>query len=136
METRNVSVGTAAAVLLCSGVAALGEPNYRITDLGTLWQLPEAHAINRHGQIVGEGTNPEGVERAYLLTPMVRLQIQRVGPGLRLSWGIDEADAEHIQTTSPSGPWSTVTNEAATSLFQKQVTIPGPLQGQRHYTVE
>jgi probable HAF family extracellular repeat protein len=109
--------------------------NYEI-DQDSGWKLGQANAINQLGQIVGEGINPAGIERAYLLTPIVRLQMQRVGPDLRLSWNIDEADAELIQSTTPSGPWSAVTNEATRSLLQEQVTIPGPLQGQRYYKVE
>ncbi len=36
---------------------------------GTGWTFLEARAINDRGQIVGIGTNPDGKERAFLLTP-------------------------------------------------------------------
>ena len=36
---------------------------------GTGWVLRQGRAINEFGQIVGRGTNPNGEERAFLLTP-------------------------------------------------------------------
>ncbi len=50
--------------------------NNSIIDLNTLvdlsgvgWLLIDARGINSSGQIVGVGINPDGEERAYLLTP-------------------------------------------------------------------
>ena len=37
------------------------------------WILEEAKDINERGQIVGYGLNPEGIQRAFLLTPVIQV---------------------------------------------------------------
>jgi probable HAF family extracellular repeat protein len=37
---------------------------------GTGWSLTDATAINDAGQIVGYGSNPQGVTSAFILTPV------------------------------------------------------------------
>ncbi|MEK7646525.1 MAG: DUF3466 family protein [Patescibacteria group bacterium] len=44
--------------------------NTRIIGAGTNWILAEAYSINDLGQIVGEGVNPSGESRAFLLNPI------------------------------------------------------------------
>lgn len=41
-----------------------------LIDPGSGWRLDEAIDINDHGQIVGTGINPQGITRAFLLTPV------------------------------------------------------------------
>jgi probable HAF family extracellular repeat protein len=60
-----------------TGQSAFLWQNGTMTDLntfagvvGTGWTLYYAEAINVLGQIVGYGTNPQGITRAYLLTPV------------------------------------------------------------------
>lgn len=56
--------------------AALWAPDRSVIKLSDLvvdaetWILEEANAINNRGEIVGLGTNPQGVLRGFLLTPI------------------------------------------------------------------
>jgi len=50
-----------------------GGQRYNLNDYllpGTGWHLMSAGAINNLGQIVGQGTNPQGYDHAFLLTPI------------------------------------------------------------------
>lgn len=44
--------------------------NSLVDESGTGWSLIFAQAINNHGQIVGQGINPEGRHEAFLLSPI------------------------------------------------------------------
>lgn len=60
--------------------------NGAMQDLNSLvepssgWTLNSANAINSTGQIVGNGTNPAGKSRAFLLTPVGKCQEYQVQP--------------------------------------------------------
>ena len=43
---------------------------YRDVGLPAAWRFREVRAINASGQIVGWGENPDGLDRAFLLTPI------------------------------------------------------------------
>ncbi len=43
--------------------------NDRLADGSAQWTLTSARAVNEAGQIVGQGTNPDGDSHAYLATP-------------------------------------------------------------------
>ena len=44
--------------------------NDLLDDSGTGWVLTHPYDINDKGQIVGSGQNPNGFQRAFLLTPI------------------------------------------------------------------
>jgi probable HAF family extracellular repeat protein len=53
---------------------------------GTGWSLTEATAINDAGQIVGYGRNPQGVESAFILTPVPEPEVYlMMGAGVCLA---------------------------------------------------
>jgi probable HAF family extracellular repeat protein len=60
----------------CDGSIAFLYSNGLMTDLNTLidpssgWILHQGFGINNLGQITGRGMNPDGYERAFLLTPV------------------------------------------------------------------
>jgi probable HAF family extracellular repeat protein len=67
-------------LLLVAAARTSAAVEYAITDLGTLgvqqprdsyaMDFSEVRAINASGQIVGWGRNPDGQDRAFLLTPI------------------------------------------------------------------
>jgi probable HAF family extracellular repeat protein len=73
-------INNAGQVVVFSGAATGGAflwQNGVMTDLntvsgvaGTGWSLTDATAINDAGQIVGYGSNPQGVTSAFILTPV------------------------------------------------------------------
>ena len=44
--------------------------NQCLDESGAGWSLETAYAINNHGWIVGDGTNPMGERRGFLLVPV------------------------------------------------------------------
>jgi probable HAF family extracellular repeat protein len=53
---------------------------------GTGWSLIEAAAINDAGQIVGYGRNPQGVDSAFILTPVPESEVYlMMGAGVCLA---------------------------------------------------
>ena len=76
-----------------SGPSAFLWQNGVMTDLstvagvtGTGWSLTVATAINDAGQIVGYGRNPQGVESAFILTPVPEPEVYlMMGAGVCLA---------------------------------------------------
>jgi probable HAF family extracellular repeat protein len=74
------TLGRTALLLLVAAARTSAAVEYAITDLGTLgvqqprdsyaMDFSEVRAINASGQIVGWGRNPDGQDRAFLLTPI------------------------------------------------------------------
>lgn len=115
---------------------------HSLTDANSGWILEYAKAINDQGMIVGQGLNPSGQIRAFLLTPLVRpvspaLGIARSGGNVIISWTTNSAGFRLFQNTGlvVSG-WLTVTDAVTVSNGKNRVVTSGLPAGGRFYRLQ
>jgi probable HAF family extracellular repeat protein len=84
-----------------------------MTELNTLlpansgWTLRFAYAINDAGQITGQGTNPNGAEHAFLLTPVPTITaLANLVQSFNLPFGIANSLLVKLQAAEAAGPGS------------------------------
>ena len=101
-----------------------------LIDLNSGWTLTNANAINDRGQIVGNGTNPAGKSRAFLLSPLSTVTAVSTLPA-SLNNAVSLNNFLKPNVSPPSGnlkrwdgsSWQSITSWSDSSVQTSQPTV-------------